>query len=113
MDERSGYRCDKIKGYSVCLSGIDEYGKGRDIPSYVCTSHDFDLCEECMKADLLLELCAKRKTKIVEAKPKVKTANSIDLKKIYPQTSKFGFSIETIPDLKYIVNDKLISATKE
>ncbi|MFO0116190.1 MAG: hypothetical protein ACK521_00715 [bacterium] len=46
-------------------------------------------------------------------KPKVKSANSIDLKKIYSQTSKYGFSIETIPDLKYIINDKLISATKD
>lgn len=66
-----------------------------------------------MKADLLIELCATRKTKVAESKPKVKSANSIDLKKIYTETTKYGFSIETIPDLKYIINDKLIEATKE
>ncbi len=114
MDERKGYRCNKINGASNCLSGLDSFGLGGSVPSYVCTSCDFDLCHACMKADLAIELCAKRKTKIVEKKaPKPKSANSIDLKKIYSETSKFGFSIETVPDLKYIVNEKLLDITKE
>jgi hypothetical protein len=72
------------------------------------------MCEPCMKADLAIEMCSKRKTKAIEQKaPKPKSANSIDLKKIYPETSKYGFSIETIPDLKYIVNDRLLEITKE
>lgn len=69
-----------------------------------------------MKADLVIDLCSKRKTQIAEKKPeapKQKSTNSIDLKKIYPETSKFGFSIDTIPDLKYIINDKLLEITKD
>lgn len=69
-----------------------------------------------MKADLIIDLCSKRKTQIQEKKekaPKAKSGNSIDLNKIYSETSKFGFSIETIPDLKYIINDKLLEITKE
>ena len=50
------------------------------------------------------------KTKIVE---NVKVANSLDLTKIYPLSSKYGFSIENIPDFKYIINDKVIEQTKD
>lgn len=36
-----------------------------------------------------------------------------DLKLIHGETSKFGFSIEVIPDSSFIQNDKLIELTKE
>lgn len=37
---------------------------------------------------------------------------SIDLKKIYPVSTKFGFKCEVIPDTSYIINDVLIGHTK-
>jgi hypothetical protein len=64
-----------------------------------------------VKVDLFIESAKSLKTKEVEEKPKA--ANAIDLTKIYPLSTKYGFSIETIPDFKYIINDKLIEQTKE
>lgn len=36
-----------------------------------------------------------------------------DLKLFYSQSLKYGFNIETIPDTSYVINDKLISLTKD
>lgn len=69
------------------------------------------MCLTCVKVDLFIESAKSMKTKEVEEKPKA--TNVIDLTKIYPLSTKYGFSIETIPDFKYIINDKLIEQTKE
>jgi hypothetical protein len=38
---------------------------------------------------------------------------SIDLKLLHGEASKFGFSIDVIPDTSFVINDKLIEVTKE
>jgi ribosomal protein L18E len=63
------------------------------------------IVDEAGDIDRAIELCATRKT--------TKQSRTVDLSKVYSESSKYGFSIEVVPDLKYIVNDKLISLTQD
>jgi hypothetical protein len=38
---------------------------------------------------------------------------SIDLKQVYGEMQKYGYSIEVLPDSSFIHNDRLVELTKE
>ena len=55
-----GWRCDKIKHASKCLSGITGFHQAKGIECWRCDHCDWDLCIKCMKADKFIEMIANR-----------------------------------------------------
>ena len=53
---RGGWNCDKIRGAKKCLSGLTGFFQSGGVPGYYCRGCNFDMCENCMKADLFIEL---------------------------------------------------------
>ena len=71
-ENHSGFwRCDRVKGSSICLSGIYNYSS-KGIDGWECRQCDFDLCMKCAKADKFIEMHENREDWAYSSSEKVK-----------------------------------------
>ena len=54
-NHNNGWNCDKITGADRCLSGLTGFYQSTGVAGYRCKTHNYDLCEKCMRADIFIE----------------------------------------------------------
>ena len=59
-NHHGSWACDKVKGASFCLKGLESFYQSKGHQGWRCSQCDFDLCISCMQADKFIEMLLSR-----------------------------------------------------